>query len=238
MHMARRSSTSGTAEAPASEELVPEWKRVSVDRSLQAARARAQERTDRFVAAAMELLHDQGGIDFTVQEVVERSRMSIRTFYNFFESKEDLLVAVHETILANIVVPHLRDRCARESDPVRAIRAYIDGCFELTENPRPASRAVTSYHYRLVETRPDDLQRAAQPQLDLVLELVEAAADAGRLRTLDPKKTAQLVHDTVLAAIHGRILWPDHRVPVTADDLWEYCAWGLGVEVPTKRRRS
>jgi AcrR family transcriptional regulator len=236
--MARRGSTSGAAEALATEGAVPEWKRQSVDRSLQAARARAQERTDRFVAAAMELLHDQGGIEFTVQEVVERSRMSIRTFYNFFASKEDLLVAVHETILANVVVPHLRERCASESDPVQAIRAYIDGCFELTENPGPASRAVTSYHYRLVETRPDDLQRASRPQLALVLELVEAAVDAGRLRNLDPAKTAQLVHDTVLAAIHGRILWPDHRVPVTADDLWEFCAWGLGVEAPAKQRRA
>ncbi len=31
--------------------------------------------------------------------------MSIRTFYNFFASKDDLLVAVHETILATELVP-------------------------------------------------------------------------------------------------------------------------------------
>lgn len=235
--MARRESTGGATGAVAPSEAIPAWKRQSVDRSLQAARVRAQERTDRFVAAAMELMHDQGGMDFTVQEVVERSRMSIRTFYNFFASKDDLLVAVHETILANHVVPALRERCARESDPVQRIRAYIDGCYALTENPGPATRAVTTYHYRLVETRPEDLERAAEPQLALVLELVEAAVDAGRLRrTLDPVKTAQLLYDTVLAAIHARILWSEHRLPVTADDLWEFCAWGLGVEAPAKSR--
>jgi AcrR family transcriptional regulator len=236
--MARRDSTSGTAEALANDEAIPEWKRQSVDRSLQAARVRAQARTDRFVAAAMELMQDQGGIDFTVQEVVERSRMSIRTFYNFFASKDDLLVAVHETILAKYVVPRLRERCADEADPVRRIRAYIDGCYELTENPGPATRAVTSYHYRLVEIRPADLERAAQPQLALVLEIVQGAAAAGRLRsTVDPVKTAQLIYDTVLAAIHARILWSEHRVPVTADDLWEFCASGLGIETP-KRNKS
>ncbi len=237
--MARRDSTGGTAEALATDEAIPEWKRQSVDRSLQAARARAQERTDRFVAAAMELMQDQGGMDFTVQEVVERSRMSIRTFYNFFASKDDLLVAVHETILANHVVPHFRERCAAESDPVQRIRAYIDGCYELTENPGPATRAVTTYHYRLVETRPEDLERASQPQLALVIELVEAAAQSGRLRrTLDPAKTAQLIYDTVLAAIHARILWSEHRRPVTADDLWEFCAWGLGLEASASKRRG
>jgi hypothetical protein len=56
------------------------------------------------------------------------------------------------------------------------------------------------------------------------------------------------VHETILAkyvvprlrercAIHARILWSQHRVPVTADDLWEFCASGLGVEAP-KRTKS
>ena len=235
--MARRNSTSGTAAAVASDDTVPEWKRQSVDRSLQAARVRAQARTDRFVAAAMELMHDQGGIDFTVQEVVERSRMSIRTFYNFFASKDDLLVAVHETILARNVVPFLRERCAEEPDPAQRIRAYIDAFYELTDDLGPAARAITSHHYRLVETRPDDLERAVQPQFDLVLELVRAAADAGSLRpALDPVKTAQLLYDTVLAAIHARILWSDHRVPVTAEDLWGFCASGLGLDPAPPRK--
>src|SRR6202046_220827 len=84
---------------------MPEWKRLSVERSLQGPRARAQERTDRFVGAAMELMAERGSIDFTVQDVVDRSKMSIRTFYNFFASKDDVLVAVDETILCDERVP-------------------------------------------------------------------------------------------------------------------------------------
>jgi AcrR family transcriptional regulator len=236
--MASRDSRSGAAEALAADESIPEWKRQSVDRSLQAARARAQARTDRFVAAAMDLMHDQGGIDFTVLEVVERSHMSIRTFYNFFASKDDLLVAVHETILAKNVVPFLRERCAAEPDPRQRIRAYIDSFYELTEDLGPAARAITNHHYRLVETRPQDLERAVQPQLDLVVEIVQDAVDAGCVaKTVDSTKAAQLLYDTVLAAIHARILWSEHRVPVTADDLWEFCARGLGF-TPPKRTKT
>ena len=94
---------------------MPEWKKNSVERSLTSARERAQDRSDRFVAAAMELMQERGTTDFTVQEVIDRSHMSIRTFYKFFASKDDLLVAVHDTILATEVVPRLRRRCEAAS---------------------------------------------------------------------------------------------------------------------------
>ena len=99
------------------DDAMPEWKRLSIERSLQGPRARAQERTDRFVGAAMELMAERGSIEFTVQDVVDRSKMSIRTFYNFFASKDDLLVAVHETILATEVVPRMRAKCEALSRP-------------------------------------------------------------------------------------------------------------------------
>ncbi len=120
-------------------ENMPEWKKNSVERSLSSARERAQDRSDRFVAAAMELMQERGTTDFTVQEVIDRSRMSIRTFYKFFASKDDLLVAVHDTILATEVVPRLWRRCEAVSDPVERVRAYIEGLYDLTADRNPAS---------------------------------------------------------------------------------------------------
>jgi AcrR family transcriptional regulator len=215
------------------EDDVPAWQRQSVDRSLQPARVRAGERSDRFVAAAIDLMQVSGSIDFTVQDVVDQARMSIRTFYNFFASKDDLLVAVHETVLAEQATSRLRARCAAESDPVRRVRAYIDGIYELTADAGPVSRALTTYRNRLAETRPDDLERAFQPLVTLVAELVGEATAAGRLRSdLDPEVAAHMLHHAVLAAIHARILAADHEAGVDADELWAFCAHGLGV-VPT-----
>jgi AcrR family transcriptional regulator len=209
---------------------VPEWQRQSVERSLQTARARAHERSDRFVAAALELMQERGSTDFTVQDVVDRSRMSIRTFYNFFASKDDLLVAVHETVLAEEVTPHIRERCEAESDPLEQVHAYIEGMHELTSNAGPASRALTTYQHRLAEARPDELDRAFQPQLDLLVELVRGAASSGQLHSaLSPEMAAYLLHHTVLAAIHARILGQGDGF--TSDELWQFCAKGLGVEL-------
>jgi AcrR family transcriptional regulator len=206
---------------------LPEWKRQSIDRSLQVARARAQERSGRFVEAALELMQDRGSTDFTVQDVVDHSRMSIRTFYNFFASKDDLLVAVHETILADHVTPHVRARCEAESDPVERVRAFIEGLVELATDAGPVSRALTTYQNRLAETRPDDLDRAFQPQIELVIELVSDVAAAGQLHSdLSSEKAARLLHHTVLAAVHARIL--GHGNGLTGEELWRFCASGLG----------
>jgi AcrR family transcriptional regulator len=212
---------------------VPEWKRQSVERSLQAARVRAQERTDRFVAATIELMSEQGGIDFTVQDVVDRSRMSIRTFYNFFESKDDLLVAVYETVIANEVVPRLRTLCAAETDPVQRIRVYIDGLFTLPTLSERAARALTSFSLRLAEARPASLDHAFKPQIDLLAEILQEATDIGQLSSdLAPAQAAQLVHFTVTTAVHARVLGQELGNIVTADELWRFCAHGIGVRSP------
>jgi AcrR family transcriptional regulator len=208
-------------------EVMPAWKRNSVERSLTSARERAQDRSDRFVAAAMELMQERGTTDFTVQEVIDHSRMSIRTFYKFFASKDDLLVAVHDTILATEVVPRLRRRCEAASDPVERVRAYIEGLYDLTADRNPASRALSTFRSRLAETRPSDLEQTMRPQIEFVVELVRGVAETGRLKSdLAPDTAGLLMHHTVLAAVHARILGSD---ALSAQDLWRFCASGIGV---------
>ena len=220
--------------ADAADDSMPEWKRASIERSLQGARARAQERSDRFVAATIELMEQRGTVDFTVQDVVDRSKMSIRTFYNFFASKDDLLVAVHETILANEVVPRMRARCDAISDPIARVEAYIHGIYELTSNPGPVSRALTTFSNRLAESRPDDRERAFKPQIDLVIDLIRDAKASGRLHSpLSTEAAAHLLHHTLLAAVHARILGAEDRGYVSADDLWTFCSSGIGGQSST-----
>ncbi len=77
----------------------PRWRERAVERSLRKARARAVTRSDRFIAAANALLQETGRTDFTVQEIVERSKMSLRSFYQHFASKDDLLLALFEELI-------------------------------------------------------------------------------------------------------------------------------------------
>src|SRR3954447_17856414 len=69
---------------------------IAVARSLDPARARAEKRVQRFLDAALELMDPSTGKEFTVQEVVERSGQSLRSFYQYFAGKHELLLALFE----------------------------------------------------------------------------------------------------------------------------------------------
>jgi AcrR family transcriptional regulator len=212
---------------------IPAWQRQSMDRSLRSARARAHARSDRFVAAATELLREKGTTDFTVQEVVERSRMSIRTFYKYFASKEDLMLAVSETVVAREAVPRLTARIEKHRDPLLRLRAFIEALVELTaETTQPVARMLASHQNRLAESRPADLARAMRPQLDLLVELME---DIARTRPFENGLTAEtaarLTHSVVLAALHGRVFGTDGEADIPAEAIWQFCASGIGIPI-------
>lgn len=57
-------------------------------------------RADRFIKTAVEILGETGRTDFTVQEVVTRSKTSLRAFYQHFSSKDELLLALFDRTMS------------------------------------------------------------------------------------------------------------------------------------------
>src|SRR5215813_2612291 len=74
----------------------PGWRHRAVSKSLEGARTRAEQRVQRLLDAAFALIDERGTSDFTIQEVVDRSKQSLRGFYQYFEGKDELLFALLE----------------------------------------------------------------------------------------------------------------------------------------------
>ena len=74
----------------------PAWRQRAVSRSLNAARSRAEQRVQRFLDAAFELIDEKGTTEFTIQEVIDQSKQSLRGFYQYFDGKDELLLALFE----------------------------------------------------------------------------------------------------------------------------------------------
>jgi AcrR family transcriptional regulator len=221
--MARSTELKPKKNVQASEAPEPTWQKDSVDRSLRNARARAQARSDRFVAAAVELLGERDESDFTIQDVVDRSNMSQRTFYTFFDGKDTLLLAVYETILRTTALPILRERCEGIADPVLRLKALLEAISEITAMPPRLARGLSVLHLRLTESRPNDLTRALEPLHSLIVELLKDVADAGLLREDVPLATqAALLQELLLATSHSAVLSGGR--PTTFDDLWAFCS--------------
>src|SRR5277367_7130761 len=93
------------------------WREQAVARSLDSARLRAESRVQRFLDAAVELLNSGPSKDFTVQEVVEHSGQSLRSFYQYFGGKHELLLALFEESVRS-TAEHLSASIAEEDGPL------------------------------------------------------------------------------------------------------------------------
>ena len=122
----------------------PAWRQRAVSRSLNAARSRAEQRVQRFLDAAFELIDEKGTTEFTIQEVIDRSKQSLRGFYQYFDGKDELLLALFEETVRESV-DDLRDVVDAETDPLARLRAFVIRLHEWCDpTERRASGARTT----------------------------------------------------------------------------------------------
>src|SRR6202046_963667 len=129
----------------------PSWKQRAVERSTRAAKLRAEQRVQRFLDAAQAIITDKGTTDFTVQEVVERSSQSLRSFYQHFDGKHELLLPLFEDALRR-TTGQIAAAAAAKSDPVDALRTAVELLFELSR-PDPGAHRPLFSEFRSEERR-------------------------------------------------------------------------------------
>mgnify|MGYP001206772861 CR=1 FL=1 len=221
---AERGSGTGTSDAGDAR-----WRERAIERSLRNARARAVTRSDRFISAANQLLQETGRTDFTVQEIVERSKMSLRSFYQHFASKDELLLALFEELIREWV-GRLRTEVYRFDDPMDRLRAYVLGMYGTVQGRDSApSRALTIYHLRLAETHPSEFAHALSPQIDLLMEVIDAGMATGQFRSdIDAAQMSMILTQALVATLHMSVLgahWAS--TPVSEEALWAFCYGGV-----------
>lgn len=211
------------------------WRERAVSRSLDTARSRAEQRVQRFIDAATELIHERGGLDFTVQDVVERSGQSLRSFYQFFDGKAHLLLAVYEESIQETAT-NLAAQLEVEHDPLERLRMFVVTIYEWSEPepidqpPRPhlTVRAMADFIFDLLTTDRQQAAGATAPLLDLLADLLSDADEAEVFAVSQPRRTAALVLQTTMfnAFGSGTRSTPDaHRE--RAEEMWRFCLGGL-----------
>ncbi|WP_067682961.1 TetR/AcrR family transcriptional regulator [Nocardia miyunensis] len=206
----------------------PAWMRRSVERSLRGATLRAQERVESFLTAAHAVIAAKGLAEFNVQDVLDHSTHSWRSFYRRFESKQDLLLAVFEDILAQSA-DRLRDTVVDDDVPaLERLRTATVALFELSSSGHPAS-AVHDLAALLHVSHPAQINAAFRPVIAVFAELTERAQRAGALRRdADPRRMAAMMVPAVMVA--ARTLGDSDertRHPITAEEVWGLCIDGI-----------
>ncbi|MCX7864504.1 MAG: TetR/AcrR family transcriptional regulator [Novosphingobium sp.] len=194
------------------------------------------DRVSSIIAAAYELLDAAGLAGLTIRAVLARTGLARRAFYECFSGKDDLVLAVFSTTLL-AAAQHYEKRANQIGDPLQTLREIVRGIvlgrYGLEQDPGESidrrSAAMAREHLRLAETRPDELQMALKPLLDLIAGLVRAGIRSGQFRDADPDLQARLIYNLVATTAHTELIAEDRtgsdrkKRQRLADNLWEFC---------------
>src|SRR6202161_1749418 len=163
-------------------------------------------RDARFIKTAVEILGETGRTDFTVQEVVARSKTSLRAFYQHFSGKDELLLALFDRTIAQSAQIWRAE--VDGLDSTAALKLVIDRVSQQPESTTQDSlnRALSLYNQHLAETRPREYARVLSPLHQLVRDIVGRGITEGVFNpALDVGATAAIVMQTMVGA--QRLHW-------------------------------
>jgi AcrR family transcriptional regulator len=226
------------------------WREMAVARSLGSARTRAENRVQRFLDAALELMNDNAtGKEFTVQEVVERSGQSLRSFYQYFGGKHELLLALFEESVRS-TTEFLSQKMAAEPDAAGRLHCFVVEYYRLCRpatkatvtkstakaaaKPRPTP-AMVEFAQQLLTGHPTEAAAAFAPLVTLFGDVLDEAAVEGAVRPgLRHSPIAGVVLEAIMFnafswTIGGVSSRPDGGDP--AEELWDLILHGIGAQV-------
>ena len=188
-------------------------------------------RGDRFIKTAVAILGETGRTDFTVQEVVARSKTSLRAFYQHFSSKDELLLALFDKTIAHSVQIWRGETTGLDS--TSALKLVIDRVSQQPESSTQDSlnRALSLYNQHLAETRPREYARVLSPLHQLIRDVVGQGITEGVFNPgLDVGAAAAIVMQTIVGA--QRLHWLGTELtgaPIDAGQLYDCCSSALGI---------
>ena len=164
-----------------------------------------------------------------MQDVVDRSKLSLRSFYQTFASKDDLLLALFEECVAG-AAEWQRGRMAKHDDPIEQIRVFLTSLWSGQAEPGGRARALACTTSRCRPRGPATSPTRSEPQLDVLLEAVERGIATGPgADDIDARRLAEILLHTGNAAVHTTILQTGSESP---DDVWAFC---LGRRIRSRR---
>jgi uncharacterized protein (TIGR00369 family) len=188
-------------------------------------------RGDRFIKTAVEILGETGRTDFTVQEVVARSKTSLRAFYQHFSSKDELLLALFDRTIEQSA--HAWRAEINGLDSTSALKLVIDRLSQQPESSTQDSlnRALSLFNQHLAETRPREYARVLSPLHQLIRDIVGQGITEGVFNPgLDVGATAAIIMQTMVGA--QRLHWLGSELngtPIDAGQLYDFASRALGI---------
>jgi AcrR family transcriptional regulator len=191
----------------------------------------AESRPARFMKSALEILGETGRTDFTVLAVVERSKTSLRSFYQHYSSKDELMLALVDRIMSESAARWRAD--VAELDAIAALRTLVTRISAPAASTKQDSinRGLTFYNDHLAETLPREYARVLSPLHLLIRDIIATGITEGVFRQASETEVdtaSALIMQTVLGALRLRVLGAElNGAPVEGSHIYEFCVRSL-----------
>ena len=198
---------------------------------MQRSRLRIAQQVRQMLDAARALI-DAKGDEFTTQELAAEAGVALQTFYRYFASKDELLLAVIGDAMVD-ACERWAQAAAELPDSLARLRYYLMSTLErLSGDSHNAamSRFVVSTRWRLHRQFPKELAEAEKPFVDLVRGEVNAAIVAGLLNPPDPEWDSWFLVELVRSVYHYYAFaeHDDDELELVKERLWRFCLTALG----------
>jgi AcrR family transcriptional regulator len=225
------------APAPPGAEAPVRRRDLAVARSLDSARVRSEGRVQRFLDAGFELLASaESGREFTVQEVVDRSGQSLRSFYQYFAGKHELLLALFDEAIRS-TADRLEQQIAKEDAPLDRLHRFVVEYYRMCL-PAPTGKAsknnptpvMAEFSHELLTAHQDEAARAFVPLVALLEKVLADAVDSGAVRPgVEHEEDAGMILSTIMfnAAYAPTISGTRHDGVRAAEQMWEFISDGI-----------
>jgi AcrR family transcriptional regulator len=211
--------------------------RAAGPRSNRRERHRVETR-ERIYRAALKIFAERGFFDATVEDITEAADVGKGTFFNYFPTKEHVLVTFGEERIAAIERA-LHIAKAGKEPVLPVIKDLATSLVGQSGENAALLRAIYAAHASCAPVRAGLQERLRQGRR-LLAQIFALAQKRGEVRrdlsALELARLTQLV-------FHGVTLsWsmnPDTPLPKTAEDVWElFCPRISAGNIPTNTRRG
>ena len=168
---------------------------------------------------------------------MEKSGQSLRSFYQYFGGKQELLLALFEESVRSTAA-ELSERIQAEKDPRERLHRFVVEYYALC---RPTSKksgkkrssplALAEFAQQLMTANPTEATRAFEPLVSLFEEVYDDAVAAGTIRSgLNRHRVAGVVLEAIMfhsfSTTIGGAAGDASADP--AEELWDLLLGGIG----------
>lgn len=181
------------------------------------------------MAAARNIMRESASVDPRVSEIISRAGSSNQAFYRHFRSKDELLLALLDEGLRDLV-EHLEARMALARSARGKVERWIAGIVRQATDSEAAqaTRPFVANRARLAERFPDEERRSVSLLVEPLVNAIREGVVIGEFDSSDPDHDAEAIYHLAMGWMQSRMFTNEEAGNPELGRLTAFALRGLG----------